>query len=107
MANYFEHKTDVFPLVVDTSLANCDPVNIGIYANGRIAVPTGSSITTLTFYACDNVNGTFLQIFDSAAAISMTVSAGNTYQLPAAVMGYTFIKVKANVAGGVQLYLST
>lgn len=108
MANYLEHKVDMVPLKTDTNLANCDVAHTEIYNSGRVLVPTGSAITTLTFYAAAELVGEYLQVFDTAAAVSMTVAGGNTYQLPAAVLGYKYLKVKANAAAsGVILALQT
>lgn len=92
----------------DSTLANTKTIPFGGYAGGRIYVPAGSTITTLTFYDAPSEDGTFLASYDDAAtpaAITLTVSAGKSYPIPPKLFGAGAIKMLGNAAGTVHVCL--
>lgn len=100
--------TRVMSLDVATSAGSCDVLPFGGYASGRIYVPAGSSLTTLTFYDAPYAEGTFVASYDDAgtpAAITLTVSAGKSYPIPAKLYGAGAIKIVGNAAGTVDVSL--
>jgi hypothetical protein len=45
-----------------TTAADTQAISAGDHAGGIISIPTGSSITALTFYVSDSQGGTYLQL---------------------------------------------
>ncbi len=79
-------------------------------AGGAIEIPTGSSITSLTFYSFHSSEGTFLPYYDNSSlsapvAVVMTVAGGKIYQLPDSVFPLSRFKIVANAAGNVYLQM--
>jgi hypothetical protein len=81
------------------------------YAGGRIIIPAGSSITSLTFYDADMLSankGTYGASYDSTAtpaAIVLTVAAGKSYPIPADLFGCAAFRMVSNANGLVLLSL--
>lgn len=95
---------------VDTNLADCEPVPFGSYAGGRVYIPSGSSITSLTFYDAPASDGTYLASYDDTAttpvAITLTgLGASKSYPIPAKMFGANWIKMVGNADGTVHLSL--
>jgi len=83
-------------------------ISFGDAAGGLIIIPTGSSITSLTFYGSDTAAGTYVQIYDSAnAAVSRTVAEARAYALPDECFAVRWLKIVANAAGAVKLTLKS
>lgn len=71
-------------------------------AAGTIFIPTGSTITTLTYHAAPKKGGTYLPIQTAAGvAVTQTVAADKAYDMPASLVGCGAIKIVANAAGAV------
>ena len=69
-------------------------------------IPSGSSITSLTFYGARQPGGTHVAIQDaSGSPVTLSVAAGNGYPLPDACFGYGAIKLVADAAGDVEISL--
>lgn len=93
------------------------PIPFADYAGGKVYIPAGSSITTLTFYSARGVAGqdepgqtpyalTFTQCRDASNAnLSLTVAAGFNYPLPTELFGDGTIEIVADAAGNVDISL--
>lgn len=70
-----------------------------------VLIPTGSGITSLTYYAAEKPGGTYLPLYasDASTEVTQTVQGGRAYDMPAAVFGAYPIKIVANAAGNVYL----
>jgi hypothetical protein len=101
------------------------------YGSGEIGIPSGSSITTLTYFvpmpmpelptsAVGGVNAgfplsgsavssaTYFTACDhTGTAITQTVVAGDCYPIPADLFGSAGVQIRANAAGTVFVYLKT
>jgi hypothetical protein len=89
-----------------TSAATTPETDFLGVAGGTVYIPTGSTITTLTYHAAPQPGGTFLALQDSSgAAVTQTVAAEKAYDMPAAVFGVGALKIVANAAGSVFLSL--
>lgn len=80
------------------------------YSGGEIYVPTGSPITSLTFYVAPKFDGTYVAAYDSSsmaapAAIVLTVAAARAYPIPADLFGAGAILMVGNAAGTVYVTL--
>jgi len=85
-----------------TSAATTPEINKSLFGAGLVHVPTGSSITTLTFHAASAENGTYRALYTAAgAAVTLTVAAARAYVLPASVDVAPWIRVVADAAGDV------
>lgn len=93
-------------VTVDTTSGASEEILCGSYAGGIVFVPSGSSITTITWYVAEKPGGTYLVLLDdSGGSIVQTVAAGYAYALPAALFGARAAKAVGNAAGSVALTL--
>lgn len=111
MAFQFEREVTSVTVALTTSAGTTPQIAKGLYSKGVIHVPAGSSITSLTFHAATESNGTYLPLYEergsgATAACTRTVSAGKSYELPAAISGAPFIKIVADAAGSVTISLT-
>jgi len=91
-----------------TSAGTTEAISIGNYASGEIFIPTGSSITTLTYHVAPISGGTFIAAYDAAAAaVTQTVVAARAYPIPSALFGAAMIKIVVNAAGSVDVNLKS
>lgn len=90
-------------MTVDASAASSSTaVPYGLSAGGTIFVPTGSSITTLTFHVADSASGTMVALYDTDnAAVTLTVAADRAYPVPDQCFGAPYWTVTGNAAGTV------
>lgn len=73
-------------------------------AGGAVFVPTGSTITLLTYHAAPKTGGTYLPLYDKDGnAVTQTVAAARAYPLPVACYGAGALRIVANNAGAVTL----
>ena len=97
---------DSASISLTTSEATTPEIVFANAAGAAVFIPTGSSITTLTYYAAPAYGGTYLPLHDSTgAAVTQTVAAAKAYDVPAACFGCGALRIKANAAGSVELSL--
>lgn len=85
---------------VGVAAAASSPIEYGDFASGMVYVPSGSTITTLTWHASLSFNGTYIAADDAAgAAVVQTVAAGQAHPIPAALTGARFLKITGDAAG--------
>lgn len=100
----YERKASV---VVDSTLADAEEIDFREFAGGSIEVPSGSSITTLTFYGSTSygTGATHLALYDTSnAAVTMTVAAQRIYPIPSTCYGLAAIKLVGNADGTVHIF---
>lgn len=91
-----------------TSAATTPEISIAIFGSGQIHIPTGSTITTLTYHTAPNSGGTYLPAQDaSGSAVTQTVAATKSYPIPAVLFGAAQIRIVANAAGNVSISLKS
>lgn len=94
--------SELLTVTVSASIGSCTPISFGDFASASIIVPSGSSLGTLTFYGCETLTGTYVQIYDSSnAAVSRTVGASRAYALPDECFGFRFLKIVGDTSGTV------
>lgn len=85
-----------------TSASTTPEISIEYYGSGQIYVPTGSSITTLTYHVAEKIGGTYLPAQDATGtAVTQTVGAAKAYPIPAILFGAVAMRIVANAAGNV------
>lgn len=92
---------------VTTSLATTPEVIFSDQVVGRIRIPSGSSITTLTFYDCEEPAGEFALAIDAATNGVLTVAAGRSYKIPYELVGAGCLKIVGNAAGEIYLNMKS
>lgn len=92
---------------LDTTVGATAKIDISEFASGEIFIPTGSAITSLTWWAADDMDaGTYLPAQDAAAAaVTQTVAATKAYPIPAILFGARALKCVVNAAGSVIINL--
>ena len=100
------YSVSIPSVAVGTSDAASAAIDFESFETGRVHVPSGSSLTTLTWYASLEKNGTYTIARDSSNAnVTSTVAAGHSYQFPSALVGARFLKIVGNAAGVVGVTL--
>lgn len=73
---------------------------------GRVEIPTGSTITSLTWYDHYLETGTFVAAYDeTGAALVTVVAAGRSYPIPSDLAGSRFLKAVGDAAGTIYVHL--
>ena len=91
-------------VTVDTSVAICDEIPFYNDITGEIVVPTGSSITLITWHVAEKEGGTFVPAqTEAGVAVTQTVGAGKAYPIPAALMGAQVLKAQGNASGTIHV----
>jgi hypothetical protein len=68
------------------------------FTKGVILVPSGSSLTSITYWVSSTEDGTYLQMYSGGSAVSTTVAAGRSFALDSAIEGAAFLKLQGNAA---------
>jgi hypothetical protein len=90
----------------DTVLADAQEIIVADRIAGMVFVPTGSTITSITWYATYTEGGTFLAAYDQdGAAVVQTVAAAKAYQLPTALAGAYSLKAVTDADGTIYVSL--
>ncbi len=93
-------------VVVGAAVADSDEIPYGNFAGGRFHVPAGSSITTITWYDAPVLGGTYLSSYTEAGvAITQTVAAGKSYEIPLSLASARALKAVGNAAGTIDVCL--
>lgn len=93
-------------VAVGTAIGDSQAIGYGPFASGMVYVPAGSSLTTLTWHACETADGTYLEAEDaSSTAVTQTVAAGQAHPIPESLIGAQFLKITGNAAGTVGVTL--
>lgn len=101
-------------VAVTNDAATTGEINFLGMAGGEIFVPSGSSLTSLTFHGAPELGGTFLPLQNSpdlaaspaaAIAVALAVGAGKAYPIPAECFGCAALKMVGNTSGNVDVFL--
>jgi hypothetical protein len=96
-------RTVRFDVTLTASLATTPDIGYADFAGGMVHVPTGSSITSLTWYTSHD-GTTYIAAQDSTGvAVTQTVAAAKSYPIPDALFGAGKLKCVANAGGAVYL----
>lgn len=95
-------------VTIATSVASSQELFFGNYGGGMIHIPTGSSITTLTWYVADKPGGTYLAAYDEAGTqLQQTVGDGKAYAIPLGLFGCAAVKVVGDAGGTAAITLKS
>ena len=84
---------------VDTVLADAEAIYLENCDGGRIIVPSGSSLTTLTFHESHD-GTTYVAAYDeNNVAVTETVAAARSYPLPYGLNASRWVKIVGNADG--------
>lgn len=93
-------------VAITTSAATTGGFNYVEYVSGNVIVPTGSSLTTLTWYTSDNAGTVRVLAKDGAGnSITSTVAQTQSVAIPAALSGAAIVYIVGNAAGSVVVTL--
>ena len=98
-----------FTASLTTAVNTTEEIPYGDHESGQIHIPTGSSITSLTFHATDvqrGKSGTYEACYDTSnSAVTMTVAAERCYPFPTDLVGARTLKIVTNANGDVRINL--
>lgn len=96
--SYVRHSQR-YDLTLDSVLADTPEIPFADFASGTVIV-LGASVTSLTYYTCDEMGGTYQPLYDAAGnAVTQTVAQNRAYPLPVSVAGCAFLKIVTNADG--------
>lgn len=100
-------NTAYLPTVtVDTTSAASGEILFSEFGGGFIYVPTGSSITSLTWYTAPVRGGTYLAANDQdGLAIVQTVAEAKAYAIPSELFGACVLKAVGDAAGTIDVFM--
>jgi len=75
------------------------------FTKAIVLVPSGSSITAITYWVSSTEDGTYTQMYSGGSAISTTVAASRVFALASAIEGAAYLKLQGDAAGTVDLHL--
>lgn len=94
------YSTTISEISANTATTTSESFRYGTYAGGMLFIPSGSSITTITWYAAETDTGTWLAVKDEdGTAVTQTVAASEAHQLPTALYGARYLMPVVNAAG--------
>lgn len=88
---------------LNTAVSTTPEIQFGEAEYGTVYVPAGSSINSLAFYGAPEPSGTFLPLYVTTTAQTLTVAAGRAYAFPDACKGCRSLKIVVNAAGTVDI----
>lgn len=87
-------------IAADTAVGTTAEIAYVDREHGEFVVPSGSSITSITWHAAEKPGGTYGAAQDeSGTAVTQTVAAGESHPIPDALRGAGAIKPVTNAAG--------
>ena len=93
-------------VTVATAVADSEEILFGNYSMGMVHVPSGSTITQLTWYDAPVRGGTYLTSYDAdGVAVTQTVVAARSYPIPLALAGAVALKIVGDAEGSVDVTL--
>ena len=88
-------------VVIDDSATTSSAVDVGDASFGLLQVPSGFEGTSVTYTVATTTGGTYYPLYDGVgAAISTSVSAGQSVALPPELFGARSFKVVASAQTG-------
>lgn len=100
MKTYLDSRT------LDSTLADGPEISLAEVVGGFVHIPTGSSITSLTWYTAPKrtaEGGTYVAAHDeNGTAITQTVAASKSYAIPPKLLGAKWAKAVPNADGAVE-----
>jgi len=95
------------PLTLTNDISTTQALNYTGFSGGNIILPSGSSITSLTFYGSDKQDGSYAPVYDGTLAgpVAQTIVSIDAsvhavgVPIPDACFGYAALKIVANTTG--------
>ena len=93
-------------VAVATSVDDSKEIIFEDWGGGRVYIPSGSSITSLTWYDAPEPGGTYHAANDEdSVALVQTVEAGKSYEIPVSLAGAGALKIVGDATGTVTVTL--
>jgi hypothetical protein len=100
------HYQNIGAVTISASApASSTAIPYGEFSQGQIFVPSGSSLTTLTWHVYDPQAGAWVAAYaaDGTTAVTSTVAASRAVPIPASLAGASMIAAVGNAAGTVNV----
>lgn len=97
------------PLIIDitATLGTTPVIDISECATGRFVVQTDSLVTSITWYASCSVVEDFQAAYFGGSAVTQTVAADQSHEIPAGLFGAKALKAVGNAAGLLYVFLKS
>jgi hypothetical protein len=107
MSGQMQRNTLITKVAVGTVVADSAKIPFGNHSGGQVYVPSGSTITTITWYGShDGVTFTEIQDGSNNAIVSL-ISASLNCAIPAACFACAFLKAVGDAAGTIDISLKS
>lgn len=98
------YMTDKITVTLDTATSTTKVLDIGSFSYGSIEIPSGSSITVLT-YEVSSDGVTWYPAYDGATAQTQTVQADRAYRITSNIFCHKWVAILVDVQGEVNISL--
>jgi hypothetical protein len=96
------------PVTAHTTVADATQIEYESYAGGEVYIPTGSSLTLLTWHSSEKKDSTYIPAYDEdGVAVTQIVSAPGAYPIPTALFACAMLKIEGDAVGAVVLSLKS
>ncbi len=86
-------------LAITDAIATTPAIIFSDQLVGEVIIPAAASgLTSLTWYTCDTIDGTYVVCYDVGTAGAVTVAHSRAYRFPVEVAGCPFLKIVGNAA---------
>jgi|TARA_R110000824_G_scaffold272626_1_gene461147 hypothetical protein len=86
------------PFTISDDKDNSTTIVLKGFTKGIILVPSGSSLTSITYWVSTTEDGTYVKMYLAGDAISTTVAASRAFALDSAIEGAAFLRLQGNAA---------
>lgn len=103
-----ERLSNTIPSVAvdDSSIADSQEIPFGPYSSGIVYIPSGSSLTSLTWYVAEKAGGTYLAAHDEdGTPVTQTVAASEAHAIPSALFPARGLKALGDATGSFAISL--
>ena len=105
------HSVKSLTVTAGTAIADSTVIDFRGFAGGVFLLTATGSPTTLTWYACDTEDGTFLPIYwtkdSTETAVTSAVTKNRAQMIPAACFGASYLKAASDAAATLKLTLKS
>ena len=88
------HKIETLVMAADSAITS-DYIRFQEYNKGMIHMPSAWTTADIAFAVCHESNGTYLPLHDSSGLVTIAVAASQSYNLPDALKGCGYFKIKS------------
>ena len=92
---------------VSGSIDDATPLSFQGFRYGYIYMPSSTSVSTITWYSSEEVDGTYVVCHTGSGDITSTVAASRAVPMPTNLVGARYLKAVGNANGTCKLSIQS